>query len=114
MRKDCVGCDSLEEDNTRLTAELEAANKKLEAYERMKVDAGSSCRCGRPWPWDDMDEVGYEAGKANGIPQGVLDGYDAGFLAGKAKLAEVQKQALEQYGCSCVQCMNLVYTPEDE
>jgi flagellar biosynthesis/type III secretory pathway protein FliH len=87
MRKDCVGCDSLEEDNTRLTAELEAANKKLEAYERMKAD---------------------------GIPQGVLDGYDAGFLAGKAKLAEVQKQALEQYGCSCVQCMNLVYTPEDE
>jgi hypothetical protein len=88
-------------------------NDKEAAKERFWQDFGDKGFKVSDKMLEQLYDAGYEAGKNDGIPQGVLDGYDAGFLAGQAKLAEVQKQALEQYGCSCVQCMNLVYTPED-
>jgi hypothetical protein len=46
--------------------------------------------------WNYGFEAGYEAGKADGIPQGVLDGYDAGrsSAAKPDKMAEALKFGL--------------------
>jgi flagellar biosynthesis/type III secretory pathway protein FliH len=63
----------------------EQAMKKQEArcrfHERRELETNE-----HDFAFLDGFDAGYEAGKNDGIPQGTLDGYDAGYAAARKKV----------------------------
>jgi hypothetical protein len=69
----------------------EQAMKKQEArcrfHERRELETNE-----HDFAFLDGFDAGYEAGKNDGIPQGALDGYDAGLIAGQPQWVSVSER----------------------
>jgi hypothetical protein len=69
-----------------IKADLETLGDKEAAKERFWQDFGDKGFKVSDKMLEQLYGAGYEAGKADGIPQGVLDGYDAGYAAARKKV----------------------------